>query len=144
MGFIDCASGNSIWRGYDYYENKKVISWQHEGGTNYSGIVSGSNGEEYRVDIDKNHPRKSTCTCPFAAGRRVVCKHMIALYFTVDPCEAEKLLKEAEEYEKEEELRKQQHYEELRKYVMSLKKSELQDQLLDALIQLEERRGYYW
>ncbi len=25
MGLIEIASGNSVWRGMDYYENKKVI-----------------------------------------------------------------------------------------------------------------------
>ncbi|NMB97839.1 MAG: hypothetical protein GYA02_14710 [Clostridiaceae bacterium] len=34
------------------------------------------------------HPRKSKCNCPHADGRRVICKHMIALYFTVFPKEA--------------------------------------------------------
>lgn len=24
MGLIDCASGNSIWRGYDYFKENKV------------------------------------------------------------------------------------------------------------------------
>ena len=25
MGLVEIASGNSVWRGMDYYENKKVI-----------------------------------------------------------------------------------------------------------------------
>ena len=24
MGLLDCASANSIWRGYDYYKENKV------------------------------------------------------------------------------------------------------------------------
>ena len=79
MGLIEVASGNSVWRGMDYYKNKRVKSWQDAGEGIYDGIVSGSGDNEYVVHIDKNHPRKSTCNCPFADGRRVVCKHMIAL-----------------------------------------------------------------
>ena len=26
MGLIEIASGNSVWRGMDYYENHKVVS----------------------------------------------------------------------------------------------------------------------
>ncbi|MDF2612207.1 MAG: zinc finger protein [Lachnospiraceae bacterium] len=94
------------------------------------------------VHIDKQHPRKSTCNCPFADGRRVICKHMVALLFTTEPKLAEDFLKEVEEYEAEEEAREQQHYEDLKKYVMGLSKQELQEMLIDALIQLEERRNY--
>lgn len=143
MGFIDCASGNSIWRGYDYFNEKKVLSYEHEGGTVYKGEVKGSENNQYHVRIDVDHPRKSSCDCPFAKGRRVVCKHMIALYYTLYPEKAEQLLKEAEEYEAEEELRYQEHVANLEKYVKSLSKAELQVQLLDALLQLEDDDDYY-
>ena len=105
-------------------------------------VVDGNN--KYTVHVNKFHPRKSTCNCPFADGRRVVCKHMIALYFTAEPHAATDFMKEVEKWEEEEELREQEHYEDLRQYVKSLSKTELQEQLLDALIQLEERRDYYW
>ena len=81
MGLIETASANSIWRGMDYYEARKVISWEKTGTFAYDGIVSGSEGNKYTVHIETNHPRRSTCNCPFAEGRRVVCKHMIALLF---------------------------------------------------------------
>jgi hypothetical protein len=143
MGLIEIASGNSVWRGMDYYNDKKVVSWEKTGPETYRGIVSGNSTEPYIVYIDKQHPRKSTCNCPFADGRRVVCKHMIALLFTAEPKAAEEFLKLVEEYEVEEEAREQQHYEDLNKYVKGLSKPELQEMLLDALIQLEERRNYY-
>jgi uncharacterized Zn finger protein len=142
MGLIEIASGNSVWRGMDYYKEKKVVSWEKTGPETYSGRVSGNGTEPYIVHIDKQHPRKSTCNCPFAGGRRVICKHMVALLFTTEPKVAEEFLKEVEEYEAEEESREQQHYEDLKKYVMSLSKPELQEMLFDALIQLEERRNY--
>ncbi len=144
MGFIDVASGKSIWRGLDYYENKKVISWHKTGKYTYEGEVEGSSNKRYSVMIDIDHPKRSTCTCPFADGRRVVCKHMIALYFAAIPEAAEDFMKEVEEYERQEELERQAHLESIRKYVKSLSKKELQEQLYDALVQLEENDTGYW
>lgn len=143
MGLIEVASGNSVWRGMDYYNDKKVKSWECAGQGIYDGIVSGSGNNKYMVHIEKLHPRKSTCNCPFADGRRVVCKHMIALYFTAEPQVATDFLKEVEQWEAEEELREQEHYDDLKRYVKSLSKVELQEQLLNALVQLEECRDYW-
>lgn len=28
MGLVEIASGNSVWRGMDYYKNHKVVSWK--------------------------------------------------------------------------------------------------------------------
>ena len=144
MGLIEIASGNSVWRGLDYYNDKKVVSWQKSGAEEYDGTVAGSNGKKYTVHIDKAHPRKSVCNCPFADGRRVVCKHMIALYFTAEPQTADAFLKQVEEWEAEEEAEEQERYEDLVKYVKSLSKTELQTQLLSALLELEDRRNRYW
>lgn len=101
MGLIELARWSSVLRGLNYYSNKNVLSWENVGIDTYSGVVLGSNDNKYEVYIDINHPRKSKCNCPFADGRRVICKHMIAIYFTVRPEEANKLIKEIEEYEKE-------------------------------------------
>ena len=144
MGLIEIASGNSVWRGMDYYENKKVLSWDKSGNDTYDGTVSGSNGKVYSVHIDKAHPRRSVCNCAFAEGRRVVCKHMIALYFTAEPSAAEQFLEQVKEWEKEEDERVRQHYNDLRKYVNSLSKAELQERLYNALVELEERDNRYW
>ncbi len=143
MGLVEIASANSVWRGMNYYNDKKVISWKSSETGVYDGTVSGSEHHVYAVHIDTVHPRKSACNCPFAEGRRVVCKHMIALYFTVEPKVAEDFLKEVEKWEAEEEERERQHYEDMKKYVKSLSKAELQEQLFDALVQLEERRDYW-
>ncbi len=142
MGLIELASGNSVWRGIDYYHDKKVVSWEKAGPDSYKGIVSGSGDNRYTVYIDKQHPRKSTCNCPFAQGRRVICKHMLALLFTAEPDVADQFLREVEEYEAENEERERQHYEELERYVKSLSKSQLQEQLLNALLELEEGQDY--
>ena len=144
MGLIEVASANSVWRGMDYYENKKVRSLEKSGEGTYEGIVSGSDENNYIVHIDKAHPKKSTCNCPFAKGRRVVCKHMIALLFTAEPKAAEDFLQQVKQWEKEEEEREQSHFKELRKYVNSLSKAELQEKLYDALVELEDIRNRYW
>lgn len=144
MGLIEVASAKSVWRGMEYYENKKVRSWEKSGSETYDGVVAGSDENNYIVHIDKAHPKKSTCNCPFAKGRRVVCKHMIALLFTAEPKAAEDFLQQVEEWEKEGEEREQLHYKELRKYVNSLSKAELQERLYDALVELEDTRNRYW
>ena len=144
MGLIELASGKSVWRGMDYYNEKKVLSWDKTGDFTYDGTVSGSNGEIYDVHIDKEHQRKSTCTCPFAEGRRVIGKHMIALLFTDEPRQADDFMKQVEEYEAEAEAREKQHYIDLKKYVMGLSKAELQERLYDALCELEYYTRETW
>lgn len=144
MGLIEMASGNSVWRGMDYYERKMVCSWKKSGDEAYDGVVSGSEGNKYSVHIDKVHPRKSSCNCPFAEGRRVICKHMIALLFTAEPKAAKDFLRQVEEWEQEEKERERLHYKELREYVNSLSKKELQERLYDALVELEDIRNRYW
>lgn len=143
MGLVEAANGNSVWRGMDYYEDKKVVSWSSPETGIYEGKVSGSGDNIYTVRIDTAHPKKSSCNCPFANGRRIVCKHMIALYFTVNPEVADNFLREAEALEAEEQEREQQYYEETKKYVESLSEKELQEQLLDALMELKERSNYW-
>ena len=138
------ASDNSVWRGMDYYERKMVCSWKKSGEEAYDGVVSGSEGNKYSVHIDKVHPRKSSCNCPFAEGRRVICKHMIALLFTAEPKTAEDFLRQVEKWEKEEKERERLHYKELREYVNSLSKKELQERLYEALVELEDIRNRYW
>lgn len=68
----------------------------------YTGKVSG-NGRSYDVHIDLNHPRKLTCNCPYADGKRIICKHIVALYFSIFPKEAEAYIAEVEAYESEQE-----------------------------------------
>ena len=130
MGLINLANGNSLWRGVEYYEGKRVSSIKKVEENIFESEVLGSNNIRYHVLINIEHPRKSKCTCPFADGRRVICKHMVATYFTVYPQEAKRIIAEAEEYEKEEEQRQQEEYKEIEKYVNSLTKQELRQQLI--------------
>ena len=143
MGLIECASVNSIWRGIDYCERNKVVSWEGQD-TSFDGIVSGSNGEEYKVHVDVDHPRKSSCNCPHANGKRIVCKHIIAVYFTANPKALEDFKKEVEQYEKEEELMQQKHEASLWKAARMMSKEELINELVSAWLELEEYRKYRW
>lgn len=142
MSILSIASNISVWRGYEYYEGKRVLSWKQTSEHEYEGEVAGSEKEPYHVMIDTKHPKKSTCNCPHAEGKRIICKHKIALYFTVFPKEADRYIAEIEEYEREEEKWAQERYDQIVKYVMSLSKKELQSALINALIEAEERDRY--
>ena len=142
MGLIDLASSNSLWRGVDYYQSKNVKKIKKISDDEYNSIVSGT--EEYNVHIDINHPRKSTCTCPFADGRRVICKHMVATFFTIYPEEAERIIKEEQEYEEEEERLFEEHLEEVREYVNGLTEDEVRALLIDKLINEWYDDDYRW
>ena len=112
--------------------------------TSIQGRWPGTAPPPYQVKINTAHPRQSKCNCPHADGRRVICKHMVALFFSVFPEETEDYIEAVEEYEREEEQRLEDHYEALRSYVKSLSKKELQEQLFEALAELDERgRRYY-
>lgn len=46
--------------------------------------VQGTNIKPYNVLINIKHPKKSECDCPFANGH-TICKHMVALFFSISP-----------------------------------------------------------
>lgn len=133
MGILETASSNSVWRGHDYFEEKKVLSFEKINDTLFKGVVSGGSDKLYDVTLDVVHPKKSTCTCPHAEGTRKICKHKIALYFTIFPDEAERLISEARAYEEEEEQRQIKIEKELVSYLHKLKKSQLKKMLLQLL-----------
>ena len=138
MSIRTLASGASAWRGYEYYTEKKVLSLSQIGEKEYIGKVAGKSSVPSQVKINTAHVRQSKCNCPHADGRRVICKHMVALFFAAFPDEAEQYIKEVEEYEREEEQRMEEHYAALRSYVKSLSKKELQERLFEALVELDE------
>lgn len=142
MGLIDLASSNSLWRGVDYYQSKNVKKIKKISDNEYNSIVSGT--EKYNVHIDINHPRKSTCTCPFAAGRRVICKHMVATFFTIYPEEAQRIIKEEQEYEEVEERLFGEHLEEVKEYVNGLTDDEVRAALIDKLMDEWYDDDYRW
>lgn len=143
MSIMTSASGASLWRGYEYYKEKKVKFFTKISDAEYEGVVSGSGKEPYHVKINTAHIRQSKCNCPYADGKRIICKHMVALFFTAFPTEAENYIKEVEEYEHEEERRQTEHYKEIEKYVFSLSKDELQRELMNYIIESEENPQYW-
>ncbi len=133
MGILSLASGNSLWRGYEYFKSGKVIRTEYVSDTEFKGKVSGGNNKIYEVTINTEHPRKSECNCPHAKGKRIVCKHQVALFFAVFPYEAEKYYREVVEYEEQEEKRQAELENKVIDYVCKLKKDELQQTLLELL-----------
>ena len=133
MGLINIASGNSTWQGLDYYKENKVSNYKKISDSEYEGIVNGSNGKKYNVFMDIEHPRKSKCDCPHAKDKRIICKHIVALYFTAFPDEVDKFLKEAEEAEKEYEAYEEELYNKTIKYINSMPKNELKEALIEIL-----------
>ncbi len=142
MSILSIASNASAWRGYECYEGKKVLSWKQTGEHEFEGEIVGSKKEPYHVMIDTEHPKKSTCNCPHAEGKRIVCKHKIALFFTIFPKEADEYIAEIEEYEREEEKQALDCYNQIVKYVRSLSKEELRIALINELVEAEERGRY--
>lgn len=133
MGLLECASGAAVWRGYDYYKEKKIKTLEEIGDNIYSATVTGSSNERYSVELHVGHPRKSKCNCPHADGKRVVCKHIVAAYFTAFPEEAEKFYTEAMAYQEEEEKRQEELSDKVCHYVWHMKKDELRQALLQLL-----------
>lgn len=138
MSLFSIASEKSRQRGYEYFTENKVISASGTGSASYVGTVRGSGTAEYHVSIDLEHPRKSSCDCPFAAGRSRICKHMIALYFAVFPDEAEKYRIEEEHILAEIKLQEAfefKRHEIVVEYLSQMSKNELIN-LASALLQM--------
>lgn len=131
MSVITASSAQSAYRGYEYYEAQAVIRYEKTEDGLLLGKVQGSENRCYDVMVNLSHPRKSSCTCPHAAGRQLVCKHMVAVYFTAFPQEAKQYIEEIEqdwddEYEEE-------YEEQVIHRVQKMKKAELQQALLQVL-----------
>lgn len=97
MSLLTKASQKSRCRGYEYYIDKKVLSCDKISDCEYVGTVQGTMAEPYKVRINLEKTLSSTCDCPFANGRKI-CKHMIAVFYTVFPDEAQKHIGEYREY----------------------------------------------
>lgn len=138
MGLLECASRNSVYRGFDYYNCNKVKYFENISDGVYLGIVEGSNGNSYETCIDVNHPRKSYCNCPHANGKRIVCKHQVAMFFKVFPEKAEEYKRELEEYYDYLEKEKEDEEKALVRFLHKCKKSELEDILYSLLMDSPE------
>ena len=132
MGMLDICSHNSYWRGLDYFENKRVKTLKQINQNEYEAEVEGT--EVYFVHLDTNHPKKSTCTCPHAAGKSTICKHKVAVYFSVFPEEAQEAIDERDRYYEDLEQRERIYNEKVEKI------SKLYKELVDNLPEEEVRR----
>ena len=132
MSLLTTASGKSVYRGYEYFVENKVLSCNQIDDFEYEGAVKGTAQNPYSVHLNLKKPKTSTCDCSFANGRKI-CKHMVAVFFTVFPDEARKYKAELDAYYEE-----QEEYEEglddmLQNYIKKLSKAELQEALLQVL-----------
>ena len=132
MSLLTTASGKSVYRGYEYYVENKVLSCNRIDDFEYEGIVKGTMQEPYKVYINLNKIRSSTCDCPFANGRKI-CKHMVAVFFASFPDEARKYKAELDAYYEEEEKQEAELDDMIQKYIKKLSKTELQEALLQVL-----------
>lgn len=132
MGLMSLVSRSSLRCGYEYYKEERVHSKKINSATEFEAKVDG-NGKAYNVIIDVEHPRKSKCNCPHANGKRVICKHMIALYFSAFPKEAQKYYNDVVSYEEEQEKLRDMMDEKVEDYIKSLSKEELQTELYALL-----------
>lgn len=133
MGLISLASNRSAWLGHEYYEEKKVKKYKQINEDEYEGTVAGSGEKHYHVFLNIKNPRKSKCDCPFAKDKRIICKHLIALFFTIFPQEVDKYLKEIEESRREAAQWERELHKKVEKCIKSLSKEELRDALFEIL-----------
>lgn len=133
MKVVNIASSDSAWRGYEYYKDGKVISYKQTENGVYKGKVKGSDNAIYNVTLNLNKVRNTACDCPFAKGRRVVCKHAVALFFAIFPDDAKTYKTQIDKEQAEYETWEEGLPDRVEAYVRKLSKKELQDHLLDVL-----------
>ena len=138
MKLVNLASYDSAWRGYEYYKEDKVISYEQVEDGVYKGKVKGSGNAIYNVTLDLNKVRNTSCDCPFANGRRIICKHAVALYFAIFPNDAGEYKKQVDKEQAEYEEWEDGLPDRVEAYVRKLSKKELQDQLLDVLFTADD------
>ncbi len=134
MGLLECASGASAWRGYDYYLERRVTDLEKICDDVFTATVTGGEKTAYRVEVHLEHPRRSKCTCPHADGRRIVCKHIVAAYFAALPQEAEKFYADAMQLREETEKWQEELADRLIAYVRKMQENEAKQALLQLLL----------
>ena len=135
MGLLESSSFKSRCRGYDYYIENKVLSIKEIDNGIYSAVVKGSGQSLYHVELHLAHPKTSTCSCPHANGKRIICKHIVAAYFKAFPQEAERFYNECAEVQQQTDQNAQAMQERVISFVAKMKKDELQNIVLEMLFQ---------
>lgn len=89
LSVLDSASCDAADDGYFVYADKLVLDSRKITERIYEGeVLSDDKKEIYTYHMELDHPRKCSCTCPKAAGRKLICKHLVAAFFTVFLAEA--------------------------------------------------------
>ena len=128
MGIIYVASGTSCWKGLDYYKNKKIKNINKVSDTEYTSAAFGT--KEYSVYLNLKNPRKSTCNCPLANGKRIICKHIVATYFSVATGSAKEFEDEQNRLQEEYEEYQENEYKNAIKFINKMSKKELVEELI--------------
>lgn len=128
MGIISSASGSSCLRGLDYYKSKKIRDIKKINDIEYTSVASGT--KEYNVYLNLEKSRKSTCSCPLADGKRIICKHIVATYFNVVPGSAKEFEDEQNRLQKEYEEYQKNEYKNAIKFINRMSKKELVEELI--------------
>lgn len=128
MSIISSASASSCWRGLEYYKQEKVKDIKQINEYEFESTVVGN--DEYNVHLNLKKPRTSVCNCPLANGKMIICKHIVATYFTVVPNSAKDFEEEQNKLQEEYEKYKENQYENAIKYIKKMPKKELIDEFI--------------
>lgn len=121
MSFIDSAAYWSKVNGFDYFEDGRVLEIVKISEDEYHAKVKGNNDNICNIVYYPDYPKKSTCNCPRANGKKVVCKHKVALFYALNPDEAQSVRDEREESIKHQERLEKEFEERHRKRVEEMK-----------------------
>jgi len=135
MEFWSRARRSVFWRGLHYFKNGCVKEIKRIDDTHYIGKVQGS--ELYEVNLDVEHPIKSTCNCPFAKDNSKICKHKIAMYFKVFPEKAQPFIEELEESR-----RRKEEFDDLFEKELALEEVKLRKEIAN-MSNKEVREAYF-
>lgn len=133
MQLYKLAGDLTAWRGFKYYEQKRVLRFEKKDDGVYEGVVAGNDKNPYYVRIDAVDRYACTCSCPFATEYGRICKHMIALSFAAEPADAEVYFSERAIPLLKKEAKRQETDAAIEEYVSSLDKLEMQRLLLELL-----------
>ena len=128
MSVISSASGSSCWRGLDYYNRNQIKNIKKISDIEYMSTVCGT--KEYDVYLNLKNPRKSTCNCPLSNGKRIICKHIVATYFSVVPNSAKDFEDEQNRLQEEYEEYQENEYKNMIKTINKMSKKELVEELI--------------
>lgn len=140
MGLIDIASSKSVWRGMEYYKQNKVLSYTMNDDGTCEGVVVGRGNDNYLVHADMEHPRKSTCNCALANGKKIICKHIVAVSLCLDESEGERFKTEKTVYASEEDERRAKKYEKYMSFANTMSPRQLREAYVELMIELGEYR----